>query len=678
MSAVPLRIVPTPLEITTPAERLRAAIKPEFRVDVYVPQPGDLILWGPPCVVDGCAAPRKARGLCEAHYIRFKGKRAAKQGRAPTWTPEEFIASPEHNGGPHAAFQHTGFAFNDLPPLLADELRLYVQQRQEDRARFVDPALFRRLRTYAQRQGFQSLFPNLDDARRLVVDGTYPNLDWGGKSQQPNEEGMLKEAMRDAAEVYFPLPLEQRNIIRVQGMPKGVQESARGQRNRTLDFNRLDLPWLRDWVRRYALYRLNTKSWGTAIRELTCMTRFERWLVQSKHAPNVRGVADISRDLLLDYVVWLRGNAASPHTAVNDAHTVSKLLQTHRLLDWEPALQSKAVLFVGELPQRDSQTEPDPFPREILEQMFAAENFERYPVWLQTALMIFREHGLRPSSVCLLRFDCIEYVGGEPKNLIYHNKKRNRDRAHPIREPLVVAAIERQRAAVLERYPNGSEYLFPAFQKNPDGSHPLPTASLRRRFLMEMDRIDFRDQYGNVLKVSRLYQFRDSFGTELLEAGVSVEAIRYLLDHQHINTVSIYAKLRDDALRKQFDQASKFNGHGELIASLPPDSPLSDLEFARHEMNRASIVVENGFCTLTLRQSCPNRDNPCLTCDYYMTTPDFLDGHLKSLEMTNQMLLMATEQGQTRKVEKLRGEVTLRQELIATLKSAAGDSHAED
>ena len=59
-------------------ERLLAAVRAEFRVEVLVPDVDDLILGAPACVVAGCGRPREHRGsgLCGGH-----GQRWRQQGR---------------------------------------------------------------------------------------------------------------------------------------------------------------------------------------------------------------------------------------------------------------------------------------------------------------------------------------------------------------------------------------------------------------------------------------------------------------------------------------------------------------------------------------------------------------------------------------------------------------------
>lgn len=53
-------------------ERLMAAVRPEFRVDVYVPEPGDPVLGRPSCAVPGCDRSGWEYGLCGGHSTRWR------------------------------------------------------------------------------------------------------------------------------------------------------------------------------------------------------------------------------------------------------------------------------------------------------------------------------------------------------------------------------------------------------------------------------------------------------------------------------------------------------------------------------------------------------------------------------------------------------------------------------
>jgi integrase len=72
--------------------KLMAAVRPEFRVDILVPERGALVFDTAPCQVPGCVRQPRTRGLCKGHYYMWK-----QQGRPDI---ESFIttASPEGLG----------------------------------------------------------------------------------------------------------------------------------------------------------------------------------------------------------------------------------------------------------------------------------------------------------------------------------------------------------------------------------------------------------------------------------------------------------------------------------------------------------------------------------------------------------------------------------------------------
>ncbi|MDQ3422667.1 MAG: site-specific integrase [Actinomycetota bacterium] len=73
-------------------EKLLSAVRPEFRVDVYVPAPGDPVLGRPACSVNGCDRSGWEYGLCPAHGSRWRA-----QGR-PDLASFAAVPGPELNG----------------------------------------------------------------------------------------------------------------------------------------------------------------------------------------------------------------------------------------------------------------------------------------------------------------------------------------------------------------------------------------------------------------------------------------------------------------------------------------------------------------------------------------------------------------------------------------------------
>ena len=56
-----------------------------------------------------------------------------------------------------------------------------------------------------------------------------------------------------------------------------------------------------------------------------------------------------------------------------------------------------------------------------------------------------------------------------------------------------------------------------------------------------------------------------------------------------------------------------------------------------------------GFCGLPLQQTCPH-PNACLTCDHFLTTPEFLPLHRDQLQRTQELLAAARREGRQRLV----------------------------
>jgi integrase len=69
--------------------KLMAAVRPEFRVDIYVPERGALVFESAPCRVPGCVRQPRTRGLCKGHYYQWKDEgRPDIEAFAATASPE--------------------------------------------------------------------------------------------------------------------------------------------------------------------------------------------------------------------------------------------------------------------------------------------------------------------------------------------------------------------------------------------------------------------------------------------------------------------------------------------------------------------------------------------------------------------------------------------------------------
>jgi hypothetical protein len=72
--------------------------------------------------------------------------------------------------------------------------------------------------------------------------------------------------------------------------------------------------------------------------------------------------------------------------------------------------------------------------------------------------------------------------------------------------------------------------------------------------------------------------------------------------------------------------------------------------WAKENLARAKQTLPNGSCGLPLQQTCPH-PNACLTCDHFLTTPEFLTVHREQLGRTRELLATARERGQQRLID---------------------------
>lgn len=77
------------------------------------------------------------------------------------------------------------------------------------------------------------------------------------------------------------------------------------------------------------------------------------------------------------------------------------------------------------------------------------------------------------------------------------------------------------------------------------------------------------------------------------------------------------------------------------VATIGPDGPLAETNWAKQRLGRATQALPNGFCGLPAVKTCPQA-NACWTCPMFVTTPQFLPQHR---EHRQQVTALETEPG---------------------------------
>jgi integrase len=708
-----------------------AAVRPEFRAEVLVPDPADPVLglklcavagcdrtargrlcgghnrrWnrrgrpdpaayladpGPPlggrgeplcCAACGCRYARKAQGLCGRHYDHWKragrpdlaawaagapalpvlGRGGRAECRLPfcsLWAEpagnlycsnhtsrwkylgcpgaEEFTAHCERLGKAHIDFRGLGRQ-------VKLELQFAVQCRCDEQTVLTPPDLVNWAVRQARDTG--SLLERTAEQWRQATRGR----SW------PCALAFLLYA-RDAAEtlrdgvgwdVEYP-----RDTWRLSKLPGLASAPGRGTRLRALlRFDRITQPWLRPTAKRWARLRLTSGlDVDTVARDIRALTRFSAFLAEA--TPPVEAWAGIDRPLLERYLAWLATQACGQAVKDDAVGTLHMFFQAIRRHSWEETLPATAAFFAGDCPPR-----PPLAARHLAEHVMAQveqpANLDRWPDpdgRLVTLILI--RCGLRASDACTLPFDCLLHDGQGAPYLRYFNNKMKREAAVPVDEELEVAVRAQQRR-VSERRP-GCPHLFPRQLGNAGGQHSLTYNSYRAALQRWLVSCDIRDEHGQPVHLTA-HQWRHTFATRLINRDVPQEVVRVLLDHDSPRMTAHYARLTDQTVRRQWEQATKVNIKGERVA-LDPDGPLAQAQWAKTRYGIATQTLANGYCGLPVQRSCPHA-NSCLTCPVFLTGPEFLPELREQRHRTLTLVEVSEGKGQARVAEMNRQVLT--------------------
>ena len=81
------------------------------------------------------------------------------------------------------------------------------------------------------------------------------------------------------------------------------------------------------------------------------------------------------------------------------------------------------------------------------------------------------------------------------------------------------------------------------------------------------------------------------------------------------------------------------------------DHPLADAQWTKVSLVRAKVTLPNGYCGAPVQTDCEYA-NPCLDCNFFLTTVEFLPVHRRQRDETVKMVTEAEDQGLVRIVER--------------------------
>ena len=421
--------------------------------------------------------------------------------------------------------------------------------------------------------------------------------------------------------------------------------AARGRQQ--VRFDAISQPWLRQAVKDWCRWRLATGCTFSTIGAFSlALSRFSAFLAAT--APDAADAAIVTRSLVERYLSWLVATGRAPNTRSLSVIALRAFLEHNRRHQWLPELPTEAAVYQDDLPKRHK-----PLPRFVSEFVMAQleddTNLRRLPPSKRNLVIVLMETGIRAGEACTLPFNPIVDDSVGWPCLLHHSAKVKADLLVPLSGRAAVA-IRDQQAHVRAIWPDGSPWLFPDPQHNPDGTQPLPYFALQRTLRSWQDRIGLHDEAGQRITVSA-HQFRHTLGTRLINAGVPQHVVQKVLGHASPGMTAVYAQLHDTTIRTAFDryQQQRVDIAGRLL-DFDPDAPTAEAEWIKHNLARVQASLPNGYCGRPPQQDCPH-PNACLTCPDFQTTVEFLHVHRQQAEFNRVLIARAEASCQVRLVE---------------------------
>jgi site-specific recombinase XerD len=294
--------------------------------------------------------------------------------------------------------------------------------------------------------------------------------------------------------------------------------------------------------------------------------------------PEIHALDQLQRDPhLLGWLALLRSRNP-PRAAISRARYVIHLRRMLEELAWTQQLPALAHLLVPDDVPREERCLPRPLTPEqdrlIQQELLRRDDFN------SNALLLLRHTGMRITECIDLSVDCLRAVGPEQWAIHVPLGKLKTERWVPV-DSLVCQFVDRLRSLRPPDAPATGRLLLPRSR----GRYILPLkirASLR----------DAATAAGVTARVVP-HQFRHTYATEMLRAGVTLAALMKMLGHKSPHMTLQYLEITQQDLQREFHLALSHPRHLVPSATIPPAiRPRADLPSLIDSLTAAQHVLE--------------------------------------------------------------------------------------
>jgi len=303
--------------------------------------------------------------------------------------------------------------------------------------------------------------------------------------------------------------------------------------------------------------------------------------------PEVHSLDQLRRDPhILGWLALLRSHNP-PLAAITRANYVIYLRRMLEELAWTQQLPALAHLLGRDDVPRKEHRLPRPLTPEQ-DQLIQQELLRRND-FVSNVLLLLRHTGMRIGECVDLSFDCLRPLGPEQWAIHVPLGKLKTERWVPV-DSMVCQLVERIRSLRPPTAPKAGRLLLP---------RPRGRCVLIRKLRAALQEVV--SAVGIPVRIVP-HQFRHTYGTEMLRAGVSFAAVIKLLGHKSPHMTLEYLEITQQDLQREFHLALSHPRHlapSPTISSGPlprADLPslIDSLTVAQHvlEMYRRTLAAD--------------------------------------------------------------------------------------
>ena len=370
---------------------------------------------------------------------------------------------------------------------------------------------------------------------------------------------------------------------------------------------------------------------------------FCNWLAEQH--PDVLRVDQLERTAHIEpYMAWAR---TRPWRGANGGGRTISITQFGQdvmglraffedIAAWGWAAQPKRrLVFLSDLPQL-----PEPMPRALppsKDQALMAAVAKLEDPFARTGLMVLRATGMRVGELLDLELDCVVNFGTHGTWLKVPLGKLATERMVPL-DASAVAVIDawigargEQRALPHARTGRPADFVFM------ERGRRISAFRLTKGLDMAAAAAGLTRPDGSHVHLTP-HVLRHTFGTSLINAGISLPALMSLMGHVKPEMTLRYARLTSATVRMAYDAAMGKVQARAALSVLPAGGRTtavpSRVEWLRSEMLKTRVA--HGYCARELvAEACPYA-NICEQCDNYVPAVEFatvLQGQLDDVRL---------------------------------------------